>query len=160
QPTGAAASGSGKKTVAFQRDIRPILADKCFQCHGPDAKQRKAQLRLDNPRDAGAPAASGSPAIVPGKIEESEIYWRIPSDDPNERMPPPESRKSLSPSEIARLKTWIEEGAEYQGHWAFVPPTRPRIPSVRNPGWCRNPIDAFVLARLEVEGLTPSPEAD
>ena len=95
---------------AFNRDIRPILADKCFKCHGPDARQRKGKLRLDNRRDATAPAASGSPAIVPGKLDDSELYRRITSDDPDERMPPPKSGKSLSAAEIARLKTWIEAG--------------------------------------------------
>jgi hypothetical protein len=156
---GARGSSVGK-TIAFARDIRPILAEKCFQCHGPDAKQRKGKLRLDNPRDATAPAASGSPAIVPGQLEESELYRRITSDDPEERMPPAKSGKSLAPAEVARLKTWIEEGAGYQGHWAFVPPTRPPVPSVKDRGWCRNPIDYFIRARLEAEGLAPAPEAD
>ena len=97
---------------------------------------------------------------MPGKLDESELYQRITSTDPDERMPPPKSGKSLSAAEVARLKTWIEEGAEYQGHWAFLPPVRPPLPSVKNPGWCRNPIDRFILARLEAEGLAPSPEAD
>ncbi len=153
-------TSAAAKTVDFTRDIRPILADKCFQCHGPDARQRKGKLRLDNLRDATAPAASGSPAIVPGKVEESELSSRITADDPEERMPPASSKKSLSPAEIARLKAWIEQGAQYQEHWAFVPPVRPRIPSIKDPGWCRNPIDYFILARLEAEGLNASPEAD
>jgi len=140
------------KTVLFNRDIRPILTDKCFQCHGPDPKQRKGKLRLDQARGALAPAASGSVAIVPGKIDESELFRRINSDDPEERMPPPKSGKSLSAAEVSRLKTWIEEGGEYQGHWAFLPPKRPSLPSVKNPGWCRNPIDFFILERLEAEG--------
>src|SRR5205823_8550740 len=94
-PSGArrpAPGATGPKQVVFPRDIRPILADKCFQCHGPDAKQRKGKLRLDNRRDVTAPAASGSPAIVPGNLEDSELYRRITSDDPEERMPPLESR--------------------------------------------------------------------
>jgi hypothetical protein len=153
-------SATESKKVAFARDIRPILADKCFKCHGPDIKQRKGKLRLDNRRDATAPAESGSPAIVPGKVDNSELYHRITSDDPDEHMPPAETGKSLTPAEIARLKTWIEEGAEYQGHWAFVPPVRPALPAVKNSGWCRNPIDTFILARHEAEGLSPSPEAD
>jgi mono/diheme cytochrome c family protein len=148
------------KTVDFTREIRPILADKCFQCHGPDARQRKGKLRLDSRRDATEPAASGSTALVPGHLDESELYQRITAEDPEERMPPASSKKALSPEEIARLKTWIEQGAAYQEHWAFVPPVRPKVPSVKNPSWCRNPIDFFVLARLEGEGLEPSTAAD
>ena len=151
---------AGSKTVSFNRDIRPILADKCFKCHGPDAGERKGKLRLDNARAAAAPAASGSVAIVAGKLDESELYQRITSTDPDERMPPPKSGKSLSAAEVGKLKTWIEEGAEYQGHWAFLAPQRPPLPSVKNEAWCRTPIDRFVLARLEAEGLKPSLEAD
>jgi hypothetical protein len=151
--------GRPKKTV-FGRDIRPILADKCFKCHGPDATQRKAKLRLDTLRDAQTPAQSGSRAIVPGKIDESELYRRITADDVEERMPPSRTGKTLSAAEIARLKSWIEEGAEYQGHWAFQAPIRPERASVRNSGWCRNPVDSFILAKLETEGLSPSSEAD
>ncbi len=158
-PTGSKGTPASRK-VAFARDIRPILAEKCFRCHGPDAKQRKGKLRLDNRRDATAPAASGSPAIVPGNLDESELYQRITAEDPDQRMPPAQSGKSLSTEEIARLKAWIEEGAEYQGHWAFVPPTRPELPAVTDPGWCRNPIDFFVLATLQAQGLAPSVEAD
>jgi len=156
---GDTASARSQKTV-FNRDIRPILADKCFKCHGPDASQRKGKLRLDNLRDAQAPAASGSRAIVAGKVDESELFERIISEDPEERMPPPRTGKTLSAAEIARLKSWIEEGAHYQGHWAFQPPVRPELPNVRTPGWCRNPIDAFILAKLEGQGMSPSPEAD
>ena len=92
-----------------------------------------------------APAASGNVAVVPGKIDDSELYQRIASKDPEERMPPPKSGKSLSAAEVSRLKTWIEQGGDYQRHWAFVPPTRPSLPSVKNPGWCRDPIDFFIL---------------
>jgi dsRNA-specific ribonuclease len=153
-----AAHGAGKPN--FSRDIRPVLAEKCFKCHGPDPKERKAKLRLDTAKDAFAPAASGSPALVPGKLDESELYRRITSDDPEERMPPPKSGKTLSATEIDRLKAWIEQGAEYQEHWAFRPPVRPLLPAVENLRWCRNPIDVFILARLEAAGLTPSPQAD
>jgi hypothetical protein len=159
----AAATKPGRpmtKTVRFNRDIRPILSDKCFQCHGPDATQRKAKLRLDSRLTATAPAASGSPAIVPTKPEDSELYRRITSDDADEHMPPAKTGKPLTPLEIKMLKTWIEEGAEFEGHWAFIPPVGPEIPPVKRAGWVRNPIDAFVLAKLEKEGLAPSPEAD
>jgi mono/diheme cytochrome c family protein len=165
-PTGRAGEADtgkparGPKPIDFTRDIRPILADRCYQCHGPDPKQRKGKLRLDNRRDAMAPAASGSPALVPGNLDESELYRRITADDPEEQMPPAGSKKELSAEEIARIKAWIEQGAEFREHWAFAPPARPDVPPVRNPVWCRNPIDAFILARLEAEGLAPSPEAD
>ena len=147
-------------TLRFNRDIRPILSDKCFQCHGPDAHQRKGKLRLDSLAAATAPASSGNPAIVPGKVDESELYDRITSDEADLRMPPAKTGKPLTETEIQKLKTWIEEGAQYEAHWAFIPPVRPEIPPVHNQSWVRNPIDAFVLARLEKEGLAPSPEAD
>ncbi len=150
----------GSAKLSFSRDIRPILADKCFKCHGPDAKQRKGKLRLDNERDAKGPVASGSVAITAGKIEESELYARITSQDAEERMPPKDSGKSLSSAEINLLKRWIEEGAVYEGHWAFSPPVRPALPAVKNRGWCRNPIDFFILAKLEANGLEPSAEAE
>ena len=155
-----AGNPAGSKTVSFNRDIRPILADKCFKCHGPDAGERKGKLRLDNATSAATPAASGSAAIVPGKLDESELYQRITSSDSDERMPPLKTGKTLSAAEVAKLKTWIEEGAQYQGHWAFLAPERPPLPSVKNEAWCRTPIDRFILARLEAEGLEPSPEAD
>jgi hypothetical protein len=148
------------KTVRFNRDIRPILSDRCYKCHGPDAKERKAKLRLDSFQTATAPAASGNPAIVPGNTEESELYQRVISGDAEERMPPAKTGKPLGSEEVERLKAWIETGAEYEGHWAFIPPVRPEVPQVRKPAWVRNPIDAFILARLEREGLSASPEAD
>jgi mono/diheme cytochrome c family protein len=153
-------AAKASKTVRYNRDIRPILADKCFKCHGPDANERKAKLRLDIARDALKPAASGETAIVPGKIDDSELYTRITSNDPEERMPPAKTGKSLTAAEIAKLKAWIEEGADYEGHWAFTPPVRPALPAVKQASWCRNPIDYFILARLDAEGLAPSPAAD
>jgi hypothetical protein len=151
---------AGSKSVSFNRDIRPILADKCFKCHGPDGRERKGKLRLDNSNDARSPAASGSAAVVPAKLDDSELYQRITSTDPDQRMPPPKSGKILSAAEVAKIKTWIEQGAEYQVHWAFLPPVRPAVPKVKNEAWCRTPIDRFVLARLEAEGLAPAAEAD
>lgn len=136
QAVGADGAGTTvSKSVEFNRDIRPILADKCFKCHGPDSRERKAKLRLDNDKDARAPAASGSAAIVPGNLEKSELYQRIIAEDDEERMPPAKTGKVLSATEIAALKTWIEHGARYQGHWAFIPPSRPPLPAVKNPGW-------------------------
>jgi hypothetical protein len=160
RPRPAESGQRQNRTVRFNREIRPILSDKCFLCHGPDATQRKAKLRLDRFEVATAPAASGEPAIVPGKPEESELYQRITSHDADEKMPPAKTGKPLKPTEIETLKTWIAEGASYEGHWAFIPPVRPEVPRVRQAGWVRNPIDAFVLAQLEREGLVPSSEAD
>ncbi|MCY2964953.1 MAG: DUF1553 domain-containing protein [Planctomycetota bacterium] len=145
--------------IQFNRDIRPILADHCFQCHGPDSVQRKADLRLDT--EVGARAdLGGRRAVVPGKPDESELLARILSSDPAERMPPDSIGKPLSASQIELLKTWISQGATWQKHWSFLPPEAPAIPPVARQDWVRNPIDAFILARLEKEGLAPSNEAD
>ncbi len=146
--------------VSYNRDIRPILAEKCFKCHGPDARERKAKLRLDAAEFAYQPAASGEKAIVPGKLEESALVERITSADSNDRMPPAQTGKTLSPAEVDRLRRWISQGAKYEAHWAFIPPARPEVPLTRNRGWARNAIDAFVLAQLEAEALAPAPEAD
>ena len=149
-PVKANASG-----IEYNRDIRPILAENCFACHGPDSAARKASLRLDL-RDA----AVEMKAIVPGKVTESELIRRIITDDKAELMPPPKSNKKLKPEQIALLKKWVESGAEYQLHWSFITPTRPVPPAVKDKAWVRNPIDNFVLARLEAAGLKPAPEAD
>jgi mono/diheme cytochrome c family protein len=145
--------------VEFNRDIRPILSDKCFACHGPDANRRKAGLRLDT--DEGAKAdRDGARVIVPGLPEESELIARITSPQKSRRMPPAKTGKSLSAEEIARIRRWIEQGAPYQAHWSFTAPQRPAIPGGKTGDWSRNPIDAFVLTRLQAAGLQPSPEAD
>ena len=158
--TSPSPGSTAPRRIRFNRDIRPILSDKCFQCHGPDANQRKGKLRLDSAQAATTPAASGSPAIVPGKLDESELNRRVSTLDLDEKMPPAKARKPLTAAEIQKLKTWIEEGAEYEAHWAFIPPVRPELPRARRDQWVRNPIDAFVLARLEKEGLSPAAEAD
>ncbi len=150
---------SAAGTVDFQRDVRPLLADNCFTCHGPDAGSRKAKLRLDVREHALKGGRSKEPAIVPGKPEASELVRRIESADENEVMPPPKSGKKLTPQQVDLLRRWIAAGASYQQHWAFVPPVRPPLPKVRDTRWVRTPIDAFILARLEREGLRPSPEA-
>ena len=144
----------------YNRDVRPILSEKCFKCHGPDARARKARLRLDLRDNAIAEHASGATPIVPGKPGDSELVWRIESVDPDEQMPPPASNVTLSKPEIATLRRWIAEGAIYQPHWSFVPPAMAVLPPVQKAGWPRNAIDRFVLARLEKEGLAPSPEAE
>ncbi len=155
----AGPAAHGADAIDYQRDIRPILADNCFKCHGPDAEARKAKLRLDAREHALAGGRSGEPALVPGKPGDSELMHRIESGDANKMMPPPKSGKKLTPGQIDLLRRWIASGARYQQHWALIPPTRPALPKVNNPVWVRNPIDAFVLARLEREGLTPAPEA-
>ena len=142
--------------VDFDRDIKPLLADRCFACHGFDANARKAGLRLDVKEGATARLPSGRVAVVPGNPEASELMRRVASG----AMPPPSLGKRLSAEQVDLLRRWIAQGAPYGQHWAFVPPKRPSIPRVRRTGWVRNPIDAFILARLEQEGLTPNPEAD
>ncbi len=159
QPTPPAPKAAAR-TVQFATDIRPILAGKCFTCHGPDAGTRKAGLRLDLPTEAKKTLRSGSRAIVPGDVKASELVARIFATDDSERMPPKSSHKTLKKVEKEMLRRWIAEGAEYQPHWAFVPPRRPGLPAVKTLGWARNAIDYFVLARLEKEGLKPSPDAD
>ncbi len=143
--------------LQFNRDVRPILSDKCFKCHGPDAKNQKSDFRLDTFEHATADLG-GTFGIVPGKLKESETHWRIHSSDPDEAMPPPESKMELTPAEIVILDRWITEGAEYEAHWSFVPiPDDVPVPDVKS-DWVRNEIDAFVFARLEEEGFSPSPE--
>ena len=151
---------------SFNRDIRPILADACFQCHGADEKQRKAGLRLDVQEIAFKPAESGATAIVPGRPDASELLKRLLSGDDSVRMPPTASGKTIAPQQIETLKRWIADGAEYQGHWAFIPPTRPVVPvrpmadGPKPMTVIPHPIDQFILARLDQAKLKPSPEAD
>nr|WP_240893931.1 PSD1 and planctomycete cytochrome C domain-containing protein [Limisphaera ngatamarikiensis] len=145
--------------LRFNRDIRPILSDHCFHCHGFDANHRKADLRLDTREGATAPR-KGRPAVVPGDPEASELWHRITAADPADRMPPPDSGHVLTPEQIERVRRWIAEGAPYEKHWSFEPPQRPPLPEVRRTDWPRNAVDRFILARLEREGLAPSPEAD
>lgn len=143
--------------VDFSRDVLPILTENCFLCHGPDAKTRKAKLRLDVKDGA---LRTTDPVIVPGKSTESELIHRITSTDPEEQMPPPKSSHKLSSQQVSLLKRWIDEGAKWGRHWAFEPVHRPNLPAVKNGPWVRNPIDRFVLSRIEAEGLSPAFEAD
>ncbi|MBI3465044.1 MAG: DUF1549 domain-containing protein, partial [Planctomycetes bacterium] len=154
-----AAAVAAEGVVDFSRDIRPILSGACFQCHGPDEGERQADLRLDT-REGAFADLGGHFAIVAGKPDESELWRRITSDDPDERMPPADSGKVLTAKQIELIRTWITQGARWAGHWSFVPPVRPPVPAVKNTAWVRNPIDAFVLARLEREALAPAAEAD
>ncbi len=148
---------AASKRVDFDRDVRPVLAEHCFPCHGPDAGKRKADFRLDTKQGAFA-EHEGRVAIVPGKPDESELARRVGSDDPDEMMPPPpdRKRKSFNAEDAALLRRWVAEGAEYKGHWAFERPTKAEPPADR----AGDPIDRFVLARLAERGLKPSPAAD
>lgn len=146
--------------VSFNRDIRPILSDTCFRCHGPDDQQRKGKLRLDLREAALLPAESGATALVPGNIDESEVIARITATDEVSLMPPRNSGKSLTTAQVELLKRWVSEGAEYQGHWAFIAPVRPAIPALGAAETIQNPIDAFVRSTLKAQGLELAPVAD
>jgi len=152
---GAVHGADATRTLSYNKDVRAILVENCFGCHGADSASRKADLRLDQ-RDA----AVESGAIVPGDPDSSVALDRIFSDDPEEVMPPPSLKKVLTTEQKELLKRWIVEGAEYEPHWSFIPPTRPEPPAVKNEAWSRSPIDRFILARLEAEGLAPAAEAD
>ena len=141
--------------IEFNRDIRPILSENCFYCHGQDPNQRKADLRLDVRAEA-----LKAKAFVPGKPQESELVKHIFSTDPDELMPPPKANRTLTTAQKELLKRWIAEGAEYQSHWAYLAPQRPALPPVKRADWPRGDLDRFVLAKLEAAGLSPSPEAD
>ena len=146
--------------LSFNRDIRPILSNNCYKCHGPDNAARKAKLRLDREMDSRAELKSGGHAIVPGHLKESELIYRITTKDGDERMPPTDSNKHLTKFQIELLKQWVKEGGKYEQHWSFSSPKAALLPAVKQKNWPRNDIDHFILARLESEGLTPSPEAD
>jgi Protein of unknown function (DUF1553)./Protein of unknown function (DUF1549)./Planctomycete cytochrome C./F5/8 type C domain. len=157
------AAESAKKAAAhvdFNRDIRPILSENCYKCHGPDDGARKAKMRFDIRAEALKPAKSGEIPIVPGSPEKSQMVARITASDPDDRMPPIKSGKTLSSTQIDLLKRWVAEGAPYATHWSYVKPTRPALPQVKRTSWPINAIDRFALARLEREGLKPSLAAD
>ena len=156
----ALAAGAAETTVDFNRDVRPILSDRCFACHGPDAEDRQAGLRLDLRAAATAALESGVTAVVPGDPAASALAERITSTDPDLVMPPPHIGKPITPAEAEILRRWIAAGAEYQGHWAFERIERPAVPAVPDTGWAKTPIDRFILARLAAEGLAPNAEAE
>ncbi|MEZ6081823.1 MAG: DUF1549 domain-containing protein [Pirellulaceae bacterium] len=153
--TGLAGSVAASETVEYNRDIRPILAEHCFACHGADAEARQADLRLDQRE-----ALIDSGVITPGDPADSALIDRVFTDDPELMMPPAETKKPLSLEQRELLSSWVEDGAEYQSHWAFLPPRKRNPPTVQNEAWVKNDIDRFILAKLEQSGLTPAPEAD
>jgi hypothetical protein len=149
-------------TIQFNRDIRPILSDRCFSCHGPDTAKRQSGLRLDQRVAAFAqlPNHKSKRAFVPGDLQNSYAYQRMISTDPTEVMPPATSHLKLNSHETDLIRRWILQGAHWQEHWAFVKPVRPDLPAVKDASWCKNEIDRFVLAKLEEQGLHPSQPAD
>jgi mono/diheme cytochrome c family protein len=153
------AQAAASRKVDFNHDIRPMLSDNCFACHGPDEKKRKAKLRLDTSDGAVADLGKGVRAVVPGKPAESALWKRITTTNPDDLMPPAETHKKLTERQIALFKQWIEEGANFKSHWAFETPKRPAFPKTEGTAWVRNGIDHFILAKLEAQGLKPSPEA-
>jgi len=149
--------------ISYNFDVRPILSDKCYACHGPDANKRKAELRLDIQDSAYAPLkeTKGAFALVPGKPEESEVFKRVSSTDPTYQMPIPESHLgALTEYEVGVIKKWIKQGAKYEKHWAFITPVKPALPEVENKKWVKNEIDYFILKKIEEKGLTTNEEAD
>ena len=159
--TAVCSAVQAQDSIQYNRDIRPILNDACFACHGPDSASRKGELRLDV-RDA----ALEKGAIAPGHPDESEMIRRILSDDPEEVMPPPELKKTLSPEQKKLLTDWIQDGGEYQQHWSYIAPTRPAVPEVPESvraafgNWPKNAVDHFILKHLADSGLTPAAPAD
>jgi len=156
---GHTAQAADDSAIDYNRDIRPILADTCYKCHGPDGNQRQADLRLDVPAVVGQKLEGGHTAIVAGSSATSAVVSRITSRDPDVRMPPADSGKNLTAGQVELITKWIDQGASWQGHWAFQTPTRPTPPAAELPGWRSNPIDSFILARLRNRGLSASPRA-
>ncbi|MFP6900865.1 MAG: c-type cytochrome domain-containing protein, partial [Opitutales bacterium] len=145
------------REVDFNRDVRPILSNKCFRCHGPDKTHRKAKLRFDLEASAKDPKKK---VIISGKPQDSELVYRITTDDEDDQMPPPDSGKSLSPEEKKLLAQWIAEGASWSEHWAYLPPRKHEMPKVKQTGWPSNWIDHFTLRHFEEDGQGPAPDAD
>ncbi len=156
-PATAADPSPSAEAIDYDRQVRPILSKHCYACHGPDAAQLEADLRLDQKQTALAELSSGKRAIVPGDPAASQLIARITTDDAAERMPPAEDGEPLSAGQVEILRRWIEQGANWQEHWAYQPVRRPATPEVNEREWPQTPIDRFILRRLEREGLRPSP---
>lgn len=156
----AAHASAAAPTIGFNSDIRPILADACFHCHGPDPGTRKAGLRLDTEAGFFTAKEGEKPTVIKGKADVSALFQRLISTDEEEIMPPPESHKTLKPEQIAKVKAWIEQGAPWQPHWSLIAPQKAAEPAVKDSAWVKTPVDRFVLSRLEAMGLKPAAEAD
>ncbi|HBE23516.1 MAG TPA: hypothetical protein DDW21_08805, partial [Verrucomicrobiales bacterium] len=165
-PSGSAAIEASSKpayvlpeVVSFNEHIQPIFADTCYHCHGPDSGTRepkKEPLRLDGEKYAFAPREDGKPVIKPGDPASSSMIQLIKEKDPDIRMPPPEAHKEIRPEQLALLERWIEQGAKYEEHWAFIAPKKSTPPAVKQADWAKNPIDSFVLAKIEENKFTPN----
>ncbi len=156
----APAADDAGTTIRFNRDIRPLLAENCYHCHGPDPGSRKAKLRFDREDGFFAKHGDDDPTVIKGKPEQSELYKRITTTVEDDVMPPPKEKKVLTTAQKDLIKRWILQGAPVEPHWAFIKPERPELPAVANAAWVKNPIDRFVAARLQSAGLAPAPEAD
>src|SRR5262245_23606627 len=157
---GGHSASAAQQDLDFNRDIRPILSDHCYACHGPDENKRKAGLRLDRPEEALKTLKSGNRAVVPGDLEKSTLVQRLITRDPDEVMPPPKEGKPLRPEQVEQLIRWVKEGAKRKNHWSLIVPERPPLPAVHEKNWPRNEIDSFTLERLERAELKPAQEAD
>ncbi|MBL9180042.1 MAG: DUF1553 domain-containing protein [Verrucomicrobiaceae bacterium] len=155
-----ASTCAAAQPVEFNKDIRPILAEACFQCHGPDPGTRKAGLRLDTEAGFFTAKKGEEPTVIKGKPEASSLFQRLLSTDEDEVMPPPDSHKEIKPAQVAMIKAWIAQGAPWQPHWALIPPQKPALPAVKDASWIKTPIDRFVLSALEKYGMAPASEAD
>ncbi len=160
EPLSASPDARTVKPVDFNREVRPILSKNCFACHGSDEAKRVKGLRLDQREAAVKPLESGEAAIVPGDADSSNLVARISEEDDTVRMPPRKAGNRLSPAKVDVLTRWVRQGAKYVEHWALIPPRAETLPKVMNAAWPRNGLDCWILARLEQEGLHPSPEAD
>jgi hypothetical protein len=153
-----AGTARAAEPVSFTRDVRPILSNNCYKCHGPDDAARMSEVRLDTPEGLFSLTGEITP-VVPRQLNASELYRRITAVDGDERMPPPDSHKTLSEAEKETLRRWIKQGAHWESHWSFGPITRPSPPRARNSDWAENDIDLFILARQQQQRLAPSPRA-
>ncbi|MGV3663586.1 MAG: DUF1549 domain-containing protein, partial [Prosthecobacter sp.] len=156
----ATSTAAAAQPIGFNSDIRPILADACFHCHGPDPGTRKAGLRLDTEAGFFTAKEGESPTIIKGKPDSSPLYQRLISTDVDEVMPPQDSHKSLKPEQIAKVKQWISEGAPWQPHWSLIPPQKAALPAVKDEAWVKTPVDRFILSKLDTLGLKPAAQAD
>ena len=155
-----AAAAHAAPVIGFNQDIRPILADACFHCHGPDPGTRKAGLRLDTEAGFFSAKPGATPTIIKGKPDASPLYQRLITTDEDEIMPPPDSHKELKPEQIAKVRAWIEQGAPWQPHWSLIAPVKAALPTVKDMSWVKTPVDRYVLAKLETAGLKPAAEAE
>ncbi len=160
EPASTTGPAKTARPVDFNREVRPILSKNCFACHGTDEAKRAKGLRLDLREAAVKPLKSGEAAIVPGDPDSSNLVARISEEDDTLRMPPRKAGNRLTPAEVDVLTRWIQQGANYAEHWALIAPRSEPLPAVKNAPWPRNGLDYWILARLEQEGLQPSPEAD